>query len=291
MLDLFRMDMFRMRKMRAFIVIAIILIALSALNTYSSKLERDMYKEDLKEKADSIVEEMDSQNEDESDDDSTRIGMVIDSALEDLSKPYIDQMFASFVAGMFPALMIVIFTVLYVNADSHTGFIKSIGGQMCHRWQITVSKLICVVIYSGILLIYVAGLQAVMNLLFFGEANIYDWEKFMMYILLGFLMNSAFAIFAAFITTLFRSNLIGIIICVLDVLGMFSILSYFVNMLIKRLFDYEFDLNKYMLSFCLSKVKYGSTFDSLSHQLIVAACFAVVSIAGSIFVFNKRDIA
>lgn len=307
MLDLIRMDLCRMRKMNSFVVVFVIITMFAMLSTYSSKLEREMYNENTKEEIENAIdnipeEELEDEEEyaedeeyedDDEEYDDVDVGLVIDSTLEDLTKPYVDQMYASFISGMFPALMIVIFTVLFVNADHNSGFIKSIGGQVRHRWQIVASKIICVMLFSLLMMLFLVVVQTAMNLFFFGEVNIYNSTKFIRYIFIAYLMNASFATLAAFVTMLFRSNLVGLVFSILDVLGMFTIVAFLVNLLVQKLSDGEsdFDLNKYMLSYCVNQIKYGVHFGDVSRELIVAGCFFVVSVAGSIFVFQKRDIS
>ncbi len=284
MLDILRMDLFRMRKMRAFFVTLIVASLLMAISTFTEKLMRDAYKKLIEEDGDTAaVQEL------EEDEDAEAL-LNEDPEVEDMSKPYVDQIYASYISGMFPALMIVIFTVLFVNADHVSGFIKSIGGQVRHRWHIVVSKIICILLYTLIMLLFLLCLQTVLNLVFFGEVSFNDTGKLITYIMLGFLMNGAFAMMAAAITIFSRSNLIGLLVSILDALGMFNLIAMLVNLLLGKA-DIKFDLNKYMLSYCINQVHYGSTFSSASHELIVAGCFFAVCMAGSLFIFKKKDIA
>ena len=284
MLDILRMDLFRMRKMRALFVTFIVVGLFMTISTFSDKLTRDTYKKNIESSSDTATVQQQEENVE-----TEEVTYRVDPEIEDLTKPYVDQIYALFIQGMFPALMIVIFTVLFVNADHVSGFIKSIGGQVQHRWHIVISKVICIFLYTLILLLYLLCLQVVLCMLFFGEANFLDTEKLLIYILLGFLMNGAFAMLAAAITIFTRSNLIGLIISIIDAVGMLTLIASLVNLLCKKA-DIKFDLNDYMLSSCINRVHYGDTFSSASHELIVAGCFFAVCLAGSLFIFKKKDI-
>ena len=188
--------------------------------------------------------------------------------------------------ALYPAIFIVLFT----NGDFSTGFIKSVSGQVRSRGMLAVSKFITTVIYTVFYFAVYLLLSMLELVIFFDGINVPNATKFVQYLLLTFYLYTAMMILIAAIAQIFRSNLVGIIIGVMIASGLLSSILKLINILLKKL-EIDLDISKYTITGCITSLKLTGDISDYSRHIIVGTVFIIVSIAATVFSYNKRDIA
>ncbi|MBO7631599.1 MAG: hypothetical protein J6S78_04645, partial [Lachnospiraceae bacterium] len=163
MLNMFRMELYRMVRMKSFWVI---LIIVGVMNVLTVSLNDAM-------KADPEIQQALEAAESEKDDSVTNIGMSITMERnEDGSYGFL-EIITSAAKGMLCVLFIGIFTVIFATADFNTGYIKNYGGAVRHRWHMVAAKATAVLaytvlffalfIFSSVLGVYIGGHKLVLD--------------------------------------------------------------------------------------------------------------------------------
>lgn len=126
MLNMIKMDLYRMVRTKSMYVVWIVMAAAIFFSTSMSKLDIDtMNKEAEQQQTESIAETVKPE--------TINMGMSVFLPTQPGEKVTVfDQVYANLQAK-FVALFLVIFTVLFSSADIGSGYIKNIGGQVRSR--------------------------------------------------------------------------------------------------------------------------------------------------------------
>ena len=126
MLNMIKMDVYRMFRTKSMYVIWIILLASALLTSFLSKIDYDAVNKEWEQQQadDSNKEQLSQQNTD-----NVNIGMSVELPTEPGKKVTVMDVFFSNAQGKFYALFLVIFAVMFATADIKSGYIKNIGGQ------------------------------------------------------------------------------------------------------------------------------------------------------------------
>lgn len=129
MLNMIKMDVYRMFRTKSMYVIWIILLASALLTSFLSKIDYDAVNKEWEQQQadDSNKEQLSQQNTD-----NVNIGMSVELPTEPGKKVTVMDVFFSNAQGKFYALFLVIFAVMFATADIKSGYIKNIGGR-CHK--------------------------------------------------------------------------------------------------------------------------------------------------------------
>ena len=177
MLNMIKMDVYRMFRTKSMYVIWIILLASALLTSFLSKIDYDaankewekqqavesqadtdtdmqaadvVNAQDIEQQqaADSNKEQLSQQNTD-----NVNLGMSVELPTEPGKKVTVMDVFFSNAQGKFYALFLVIFAVMFATADIKSGYIKNIGGQVSQRGMLIVSRAVALdsrdILYSG----------------------------------------------------------------------------------------------------------------------------------------------
>ena len=155
MLNMIKMDVYRMFRTKSMYVIWIILMASALLTSFLSKIDYDAVNKEweqqqaVERQADTDGQTVDVVNaqdieEQQADDsnkeqlsqqntDNVNLGMSVELPTEPGKKVTVMDVFFSNAQGKFYALFLVIFAVMFATADIKSGYIKNIGGQVSQR--------------------------------------------------------------------------------------------------------------------------------------------------------------
>ncbi len=191
-----------------------------------------------------------------------------------------------YASGML-TLFLTIATVIFVNAESNTGFIKNLTSQKMSRSNVFFAKLIVIYIYYimmlalwflisaiGILLVYKGDVAFGVNILSEALAGIG----------INYLLSIAFASGVAVLTTLTKSTALSLSVSILVDTG-FVNMFYFI---IEEQFDVE--IAKYLTMPTLNEVVEGAGKEVFLRGFWVGICFLVLyNVIGALWV-TKRDV-
>ena len=178
MLNMIKMDVYRMFRTKSMYVIWIILLASALLTSFLSKIDYDaVNKEWEKKQAVDVVnaQDIEEQQADDSNKeqlsqqntDNVNIGMSVELPTEPGKKVTVMDVFFSNAQGKFYALFLVIFAVMFATADIKSGYIKNIGGQVSQRGMLIVSRAVALALFTAITFAGIFVFQAAANMLAF----------------------------------------------------------------------------------------------------------------------------
>ena len=189
MLNMIKMDVYRMFRTKSMYVIWIILLASAMLTSFLSKIDYDAVNKEwerqqaVESQADTDGQTVDVINaqdieEQQADDsnkeqlsqqntDNVNIGMSVELPTEPGKKVTVMDVFFSNAQGKFYALFLVIFAVMFATADIKSGYIKNIGGQVSQRGMLIVSRAVALALFTAITFAGIFVFQAAANMLAF----------------------------------------------------------------------------------------------------------------------------
>ena len=118
MLNMIKMDLYRMFRTKSMYVIWIILVSALLITTFLCKTDYDLLNEEDAIQQAQIAEPTT---------DNINVGMMVTLPTEPGEKVTVFDIFFANSQGKFYALFLVIFTVLFSTADISSGYIKNIG--------------------------------------------------------------------------------------------------------------------------------------------------------------------
>lgn len=197
--------------------------------------------------------------------------------------------FCSDIASGMPLIFLIILTVLFVNSEDSTGFIKNIGGQGANRSSIYLAKFPAIVCYM-ILLIAVSGvIQWGVLKVAHGKALVFGIKQIGEYApILGieFLLYMAFISGIMMVTSVTRSNVWGITVGMLTSMGLVKLL---LPLILDRFFGIE-DGAKYLVVQNINSLSVSADSDAKRLAVIVGVVFLLVYMLIGNLVYVKRDV-
>lgn len=183
---------------------------------------------------------------------------------------------------------------VFAGAEYKNGYIKNIAGLFPNKAVLVFSKFITIALEILFMMLVYCGATFVFSILLLHSEIQMDSllpfiQSFLMLFLVYFAMGSVIYLF----TALTRNTVISIILAVMMVFSIISsIAQNSVNMLIKIIIpSSDFDLNYYLLTPRLSEISMHMSQDTAVHALVIACAFILVSAVISAVVMHKRDVA
>lgn len=279
MLNMIRMELYRMVRMKSFWVI---LFIVAVINVITVSLDDAMMSDPELRQA---IEAAESQK----DNAAANIGMSISMKQnEDGSYSFLETI-TSAAKGMLVALFIGIFTVIFATADFNTGYIKNYGGAVKHRWHMVCAKATAVIVYTALFFamfilstslgVYIGGHKIVMD----------PAGKIVEVLCIQGLLHVVFGWIIMSICLIIRSNLISMIITCCISLHVFAALYGLADKGLKKLGWKDASILKYTVSGRI--MQYGiDSREILGSTVVVAVIFAVVFCLGSSLWLTKKDL-
>ena len=156
MLNMIRMELFRMFKTKSLYVIWTIFAVLMIVTTALTAGEMDAYSlEDRQQNYEYAMEEQESGQ--------VNLGMDVTPPTKPGEQVSVFDMFFANIKGKAVAVFMIIFTILYSTADVTSGFVKNIAGQVKNRGLIVCAKAVCLFLYTVLTMMLFFIVQAVAN--------------------------------------------------------------------------------------------------------------------------------
>lgn len=284
MLNLIRMNIFRMIHSKSMWIILASMMAFAALDVCMSLNEASTYTEQ------EIQEISNQQSGNRYDVDTTDLNFGITTSLPVSDDGIRISALNNFATDLMSCILLVFITIatsLFFNSETKNGFIKNIAGQVNHRADIFLSKAIVMALYTfvGFVAYFIADFVALS--LRTGEVvELYygDLGKLFACVGIQYVLHVAFACGVGLVATLTRSSSLSITV------GLFS--SFGMGMMVSVLVNNFMDINiaKFFVVDNVKAIIFNAEYKILYGALAVGIIYTIIySLAGSI-ILKKRDV-
>ena len=314
MLNMIKMDVYRMFRTKSMYVIWIILLASALLTSFLSKIDYDaankewekqqavesqadtdtdmqaadvVNAQDIEEQqaADSNKEQLSQQNTD-----NVNLGMSVELPTEPGKKVTVMDVFFSNAQGKFYALFLVIFAVMFATADIKSGYIKNIGGQVSQRGMLIVSRAVALALFTAITFAGIFVFQAAANMLAFKCVVWGNWKEIIPYFLTELTLHYAFVLICMAIAVIIKNNVISMTLSVCLTMNIMSIVYAFIDYVVNRKGLHNFSIYKYTVTGRMAMLPMNAGREDVISSVCVAAAFIIIMLSLSSYIFQKRDI-
>lgn len=283
MLNMIRMELYRMFKTKSMYVIWLVLAAGILFTTGLSADEMKTYTMEEK-------QEMYEYATGQQKSDTVNLGMDVTVPTKPGDTVSVFDLFYGNIKGKFLALFMVIFAVLYSTADMTSGFIKNIAGQVRDRRGLVFAKGVSLFVYTVLTMLIFTGIQTISNALFFDELVFGPVKEFLQYAGIQTLLHFALLIIVMCIAIVLRNNVISMMLSVCLCMNVLVIFYSFLDNLIAKAHIKNFHVLEYTVTGNISFLETYVTAKMAVTALAVSIAFVIVMIEVCSTVFKKRDI-
>lgn len=279
MLNMIRMEFFRMFKSKSLYIIWIIMAVVIGCTTYMSVEELDMMTQE--EKQQMYEEEQKSE---------VAFGLEVTTPTKPDAQVSVYDMFYANMKGKIIALFMVIFTVLYSTGDISSGYVKNIAGQVKNRRALIYAKAASLCIYTLCTVAAAVLIQAVCNQLFVGTIIWGDAKAFAAYAGLQTGLHFAFLLVVMCMAILIESNVFSVAFGICLCMNIMTIIYGFIDKMAEKAGFENFQMIKYTLTGRISMLGMDVSQKAVYAAVSVTVVFAVAALLISSTVFKQRDI-
>lgn len=283
MLNMIRMEIFRMFKTRSMYVIWGILTLMIVFTTSLSAHDFKTYT--MEEKQEVYEWAMEQQHSEE-----LNLGMDVTAPTKPGEDVSVFDLFYANVKGKFIALFMVIFAILYSTADTTSGYIKNIAGQVRDRKGLVAAKAVALFVFSVLTFLLFAFVQMGSNVLFLGKFVLGSCKEFLQYAGVQLFLHFVLLMIVMCIAMLLRNNVISIVIGVMLCMNALMIFYGFIEKIIVKAGISDFHIMDYTVSGKIALLPMEVSVKSAGTSLAVGAAFLIVALLLNSVVFQKRDI-
>lgn len=283
MLNMIRMELYRMFKTKSLYVIWLVLVAGILFSTW---MTADEMKTSTMEEKQETYEYATGQQKSE----TVNLGMDVTVPTKPGDTVSVFDLFYGNIKGKFLALFMVIFAVLYSTADMTSGFIKNIAGQVRDRRGLVFAKGVSLFVYTVLTMLIFTGIQTISNALFFDELVFGPVKEFLQYAGIQTLLHFAFLMIVMCIAIVLRNNVISMMLSVCLCMNVLVIFYSFLDNLIAKAHIKNFHVLEYTVTGNISFLETNVTAKMAVTALAVSIAFIIVMIEVCSTVFKKRDI-
>lgn len=283
MLNMIRMELYRMFKTKSMYVIWLVL-AVGIL--FTTGLSADEMKTYTMEEKQEMYEYATGQRESE----TVNLGMDVTVPTKPGDTVSVFDLFYGNIKGKFLALFMVIFAVLYSTADMTSGFVKNIAGQVRDRRRLVFAKGVSLFVYTVLTMLIFTGIQTVSNALFFDEFVFGPVKEFLQYAGIQTLLHFAFLMIVMCIAIVLRNNVISMMLSVCLCMNVLVIFYSFLDNLIAKAHIKNFHVLEYTVTGNISFLETNVTAKMAVTAVAVSVGFSIVMLGICSMVFKKRDI-
>lgn len=281
MLNMIRMELFRMFKTKSLYVIWMVMIACVFLTNSLSAEEILTFS--MEEKQEMYEAAMDGEE-------SGNLGMDVTLPTKPGADVSVFDGFYANVKGKFIALFMVIFTVLYATADITSGYVKNIAGQVRNRGNLIFAKAAALLLYVVLTMLLFIGVQTLSNAISYQKLVMGPGKEFFQYAALQTLLHFALITVIMCVAVVLRNNVISMMISVCLCMNVLVMLYGVVDKAVTKIGIQDFHIMDYTVSGKIVNLGMNAAPKTMGMAVMVGVVFIVVMLAISMTVFQKRDI-
>lgn len=282
MFNLIRMNLYRMFHTGSTWILMAVICGFSLFSAYMAVQDQELMREELENRtaAEEVQEEESGQ----------MFGIYLQVPFyENGREPAFLEYICSDLQSGILLIFLSVFTVIFINGESKSGFAKNIAGQISNRFTLYLSKIAAVMVFVfmamlGDILMQFTGFLIWHHGAPFGMDIL---GKVLRYIVIQFMLLSAFASGLALITTLIKSTAVSTTFALLVSCGFGQI---FMGFFYKLFGDISIKPEKYFITNNVKSIVYDSSTELLGRAAVIAVVFLVIyNVLGSIWV-QRRDV-
>lgn len=286
MLNLIKMDIYRTRKMKSLWILWLIMVMIIFIST--ALLKTEFVADQQKIEAGAVPDNDGAMATPEPENIDLGIAVVLPESASSVPTVF-DVVYAN-IQGKFIAIIIAIFAVVFVTADVNHGYIKNIAGQVKHRSMLVVSKAVVLLLYTAITMIITVIVQFAANLILLSSVEFGPWKDLAIYVGLETILHFALTLIIMLVALGIRNNVGTMAIAICLCMNMMVIIYGLVDKVVGSMGIKGFNTLNYTVTGKISLLPlYAQAGPGIS-ALIVGVVFAAVMLAGSCFIFTKRDV-
>ena len=171
-----------------------------------------------------------------------------------------------------------------------SGYIKNIGGQVQKRGALIFSKSIALAVFTMLTMAGAFLLQGAANYIVFKELTWGSSKAVLSYFLTELALHYALVLICMAIAIILKNNVISMVIAICLTMNIMSIVYGLINSAVRKMGIQNFQIYKYTITGKLSLLSMNPSGNECLEAFGVAIVFAVIMIAASSAVFQKRDI-
>lgn len=281
MINIIKMDLYRMFRTKSLYVIWIIAAVLMIGTTYLLKAEN-------------TVDEFEAASKQEIEESYTEgvpaLGIQVMIPAGSDGKITVKDIFYGNAQSKFYALFLVIFTVIFVMADINSGYIKNIGGQIQNRGYLVIAKAISLLVYTVLTMAAMVLVQVLACRLTLGYMEFGDIKSFLVYTGIQILLHYALLVICMAVAIILKSSVASMVIAICLCIDMMVIIYSAIDKVVSKMGVKDFHLIKYTVTGQIAMLSQNPDRKECLFAAVIAAGFAVVCMAAGSVVFKKRDI-
>ncbi|MGN0622975.1 MAG: hypothetical protein ACI4JA_03375 [Oscillospiraceae bacterium] len=286
MLNLIKMDLYRLVRTISFWVMLAVTVAVSVFCVEMANIDMTLMQEESADSSQTAQQET-------SDEEDVNIGITVETKEEwlDGEIELSDYLYVVMSGGI---LLIIcsIFVAIFVNAEQKTGYIKNIAGQLPFRGLLSVSKLAGVAVQVlAVFVMAVIGTVAAARMCFGDRFVIGDISVLAKMLGVQYVLHFAFSTFVAMLCILSRSAALGMVTGIVINSGIMEFAYQGLNKLVHKIGALkDIDISKYPIESNVYAVTASADADTFVRALITGAVYFAVCVVISMTVTQKRDI-
>ena len=281
MLNMIKMDLYRMFRTKSMYVIWIVLAVSVLFTTFMCKTDYDLLS-----KEDTVRQEQFAEPTAE----NINVGMMVTLPTEPGEKVTVYDIFFANSQGKFYALFLVIFAVMFSTADIGSGYIKNIGGQVRSRRNLIFSKASVLFVYTTVTMLLYFIIQIIAQQMYFGYLEWGNGSELLRYFGIQILLHYALVLISMAIAVVLNSNVFSMTIVICLCMNTMIVLYGVINHLIQKAGVENFQILKYTVTGKIALLSMSPTNKECLTAVVIAAAFGIVVTLLTAWVFRKRDI-
>lgn len=280
MLNMVKMDLYRMFRTKSLYIIWAIMLGMIIFSVSMLKADTELVTHET-----NPLQETGFVT-----DEPIEIGMTVMLPTQPGEKVTIFDDFYANVQSKFVAIFLVIFAIMFSTADINSGYIKCIGGQVKNRGNLILSKAVSLTVYTILSMIIMLIVQFIAHCCVFGELLIGNAKDFAIYALSQTALHVALVLICMTIAIILRNNVISMAIGICMCMNLMMVIYTGINTVIQKLGFEDFNFIKYTVSSRITMVSMTPESSEIATTFVIAVSFAVAVTALASVVFKKRDI-
>ena len=290
MLNVIKMDLYKLFKMKSFYVVTIIAIVFGIIMAMSLMPETS----DTNTSSNKTVIESTDKNSADSDlqdNSEAKIGVQIDTSGIKNTTPNAVYVYGKLLSSGIYLLFSVIFVMIFVSSENKNGYIKNIGGQVRHRRQLFISKMAVIGIYTVLFDVIMFLVEAVVWMictkkLSLGEGS---FDGYISFIIFQMLLQYAFLMVCATIETVIKNRVFGMTAAVCLSIGVGPLICMAIDVGVHKLTGFTVEIQKYLITTKINSLVPGESMSQQLNLIMFVIVYLVIAAAAGIISMEKRD--
>lgn len=288
MLNMIKMELYRMLRTRSAYVILIVMALCVVLTDFLSLEEYKAMNEAVETAPVQMSADYSGPGGEEAA--TPNLGLTVTLPTAPGEKVTVFDLFFANVQGKFIALFMAIFAILFANADLSSGFVKNTAGQVRNRAGLVVAKSVAVSVYTLFILTVYLLVEAVCAKAIFGYLEWGSGKELLAYFAAQAVLHCAFMVILTAISVILRSSVISMMLAICLCMNVTIILYGAFNKVLEKLGFSDFDFISHTVTGKIAILPMDAGAADIRSALLIGAVFIVCSLAVAGAVFQKRDI-